>query len=79
MIKMHQVNIIIAIMITGLPTGAFSQSDLETAVSHLQFRSIGPARMGGRIADLAVIEAKPQVFYIGTASGGVWKTENHGT
>ena len=35
--------------------------------------------MGGRIADLAVVEAKPQVFYIGTASGGVWKTVNHGT
>ena len=35
--------------------------------------------MGGRIADLAVVEAKPQVFYVGTASGGVWKTVNHGT
>ncbi len=55
------------------------QTDLETALSHLQFRSIGPALMGGRIADLAVVEAKPQVFYIGTATGGVWKTVNHGT
>ena len=58
---------------------ARAQTDLETAVSHLQFRSIGPALMGGRIADLAVVEAKPQVFYLGTASGGVWKTVNHGT
>ncbi|MCH2463391.1 MAG: glycosyl hydrolase, partial [Gemmatimonadetes bacterium] len=58
---------------------ARAQADLETTVSHLQFRSIGPARMGGRIADLAVVEAKPQVFYVGTASGGVWKTVNHGT
>ncbi len=58
---------------------ARAQTDLETAVSHLQFRSIGPALMGGRIADLAVVEAKPQVFYVGTASGGVWKTVNHGT
>ena len=59
--------------------GTRAQTDLETAVSHLQFREIGPALMGGRIADLAVVEAKPQVFYIGTASGGVWKTVNHGT
>ena len=57
---------------------ARAQADLETTVSHLQFRSIGPARMGGRIADLAVVEATPQVFYVG-AAGGVWKTVNHGT
>ena len=35
--------------------------------------------MGGRIADLAVVESKPQIFYIATGTGGVWKTENHGT
>jgi photosystem II stability/assembly factor-like uncharacterized protein len=35
--------------------------------------------MGGRIADLAVVESKPQVFYVGAATGGLWKTVNHGT
>ena len=34
--------------------------------------------MGGRIADLAVVDSKPQIFYVGTAGGGLWKTENHG-
>ncbi len=34
--------------------------------------------MGGRIADLAVYEADPRIFYVGTAGGGVWKTENGG-
>ena len=53
--------------------------DLATAISRLEYREIGPALMGGRIADLAVVESKPQTFYIGAASGGVWKTENHGT
>ncbi len=52
---------------------------LESALSHLQYRGIGPALMGGRIADLAVVEAKPQVFYIATGTGGVWRTDNHGT
>ena len=60
-------------------TSAAAQTTLETAVSHLQYREIGPALMGGRIADLAVVESKPQVFYIATGTGGVWKTENHGT
>lgn len=62
------------------PTPLTGQApDLATTISRLEFREIGPALMGGRIADLAVVEAKPQIFYIGTATGGVWKTENHGT
>ena len=35
--------------------------------------------MGGRISSLEVVESKPQVFYLGTGTGGLWKTENHGT
>jgi photosystem II stability/assembly factor-like uncharacterized protein len=45
----------------------------------LHFRSIGPASMSGRISDVAVHEANPALFYVGTAHGGVWKTENNGT
>ena len=45
----------------------------------LHFRSIGPASMSGRISDLAVYEANPSIFYVGTAHGGVWKTTNAGT
>ncbi|HWI16221.1 MAG TPA: hypothetical protein VNT81_00630, partial [Vicinamibacterales bacterium] len=45
----------------------------------LKFRNIGPATMGGRIDDIAVLESNPAVFYVGTATGGLWKTVNHGT
>src|SRR3954466_11453068 len=45
----------------------------------LHFRAIGPASMSGRIADLAVYESNPSIFYVGTAHGGVWKTTNGGT
>ena len=61
------------------PAGTTAQTPLQAAISHLEYREIGPALMGGRIADLAVVESKPQVFYIATGTGGVWKTENHGT
>ena len=61
------------------PAPASAQTALETAISHLEYREIGPALMGGRIADIAVVESKPQVFYVGTGTGGVWKTVNHGT
>ena len=43
------------------------------------WRPIGPAVMGGRIDDIAVDEANPATFYIGYATGGIWKTENNGT
>lgn len=45
----------------------------------LRFRSIGPAVMGGRIDDFAVVESNPSIVYVGTASGGILKTVNGGT
>ncbi|MBI3493271.1 MAG: glycosyl hydrolase, partial [Acidobacteria bacterium] len=45
----------------------------------LHFRPLGPAGMSGRIADLAVYEPNPAIFYVGSAHGGVWKTTNGGT
>ena len=44
----------------------------------LHFRSIGPAIMSGRIADIAAYESNPAVFYVGTSHGGVWKTTSNG-
>ncbi|MFO0824239.1 MAG: hypothetical protein U0792_14190 [Gemmataceae bacterium] len=44
----------------------------------LKARCIGPANMGGRICDLAVVESDPDTFYVAAASGGVWKTTTGG-
>jgi photosystem II stability/assembly factor-like uncharacterized protein len=43
------------------------------------WRGIGPASMGGRIDDIAVVESNPYVYYVGFATSGVWKTTNNGT
>ncbi|MCY4572335.1 MAG: hypothetical protein OXF01_05990 [Gemmatimonadetes bacterium] len=48
------------------------------ATSALRFRTIGPTIMGGRVAELAVVESDPSTFYVGVATGGLWKTENAG-
>ncbi len=45
----------------------------------LSFRSIGPAVMGGRIDAVAVVETRPSTIFVGTASGGVFKSTNMGT
>jgi photosystem II stability/assembly factor-like uncharacterized protein len=50
----------------------------ESIINGLKWRNIGPANMGGRIDDFAVVENKPYIFYVATASGGVWKTINNG-
>ncbi len=49
------------------------------AIENLVWRSIGPAIMGGRIDDFAVVESDPRIVYVGTASGGIFKTSNAGT
>src|SRR2546422_4003791 len=45
----------------------------------LRFREIGPASPAGRIDDFAVLESNPAIFYVATATGGLWKTVNQGT
>ena len=45
---------------------------------NLKPRSIGPAGMSGRITTIDAVVANPNIFYVGAASGGVWKTENSG-
>jgi photosystem II stability/assembly factor-like uncharacterized protein len=44
----------------------------------LKFREIGPANMGGRVDDFAVVESNTNIVYAGTAGGGVWKSVNSG-
>ncbi|MDH4069019.1 MAG: hypothetical protein OEV30_01205 [Ignavibacteria bacterium] len=45
----------------------------------LKARSIGPAGMSGRVTSIDVVNDNPQIIYVGTASGGLWKSESGGT
>ncbi|MGD0569582.1 MAG: glycosyl hydrolase [Candidatus Sulfotelmatobacter sp.] len=45
----------------------------------LKFRLIGPAVASGRVIAIAVNPKNKVEYYVGVASGGVWKTENDGT
>src|SRR5207248_9732608 len=49
----------------------------HSLLAPFQFRSIGPASMGGRIDDIAVAESDPNSIYIGNATGGVLKSVNN--
>jgi len=47
--------------------------------SGLKFRLIGPAVASGRVMSIAVNPRDKFEYYVGVASGGVWKTVNDGT
>ena len=57
---------------------AATKSPMEEAFGRLEWRSIGPANMGGRIADVEGVPGDPNVVYVASASGGLWKTTNGG-
>ena len=44
----------------------------------MNIRNIGPAGMSGRVTAIDVDLSNPERIYIGTASGGVWLSENAG-
>ncbi len=61
-------------------TAPFQGTDsLDASIfRNLHWRNIGPANMMGRVTDVEGVPGNPDLVYVGTASGGVWKTENGG-
>jgi hypothetical protein len=51
---------------------------VDAVLSGLEWRSIGPANMTGRVTDVEGIPGPSRTFYVAAASGGVWKTTNNG-
>src|SRR5437016_256108 len=62
------------------PPAEGGRSGLDSSLfERLEFRSIGPASMGGRVTDVEGIPGNPYLIYVATASGGLFKTTNGGT
>lgn len=59
-------------------TGLFAQSIDMEYLKPMKARNIGPGGMSGRVTAIDVEVDNPAVFYVGTASGGIWKTTNGG-
>ena len=54
-----------------------SSYEINNYLKPLKWRNIGPSRGGRSVTSCGVIN-NPQVYYMGTTGGGVWKTENAG-
>jgi len=61
------------------PTSDQARPRIEPSLfDNLEWRNIGPAIMGGRTTDIEGVPGNPNVVYVATASGGLWKTTNGG-
>ncbi|HEY6867874.1 MAG TPA: hypothetical protein VI792_11495, partial [Candidatus Eisenbacteria bacterium] len=78
------VSLVVARNTSAAPAAPARGSEAPVALEpglfrELTWRSIGPANMGGRISDFAVVEKHPATFYVATGTGGLFKTVNAGT
>ena len=66
--------LVILISVTCLSAQEFS-IDL---VENMKPRNIGPGGMSGRVTAIDVVHKNPDIMYVGTASGGLWKSTSGG-
>jgi photosystem II stability/assembly factor-like uncharacterized protein len=65
--------VLIPMFLAAGPAGAQRGAPLD-----IPFRNIGPAISGGRVTAVAGLPGNYNVYYVGTAGGGLWKTVNGG-
>jgi len=67
-------------LVTATPSSVMALAEGEASpLTSLKMRNIGPAITGGRISDIAMMPGGHHHFLVGTASGGMWLTEDAGT
>ncbi len=81
---MRNVHIIagfLSLSIAGISIAGWAQKIQPTAFDNyfkpLKWRNIGPFRGGRSVTSCGVVN-NPQVYYMGTTGGGIWKTDNAG-
>ena len=73
---MKKISLLLFILISFT---ALSQKSTLDFFKNLKARNIGPAGMSGRVTCIDAVNANTDIIYVGSASGGVWKTDNGGT
>ena len=66
----------LAVVGLALPTSA-QKLDMSR-FEGMKPRAIGPAGMSGRVTAIDVVVREPDIIYVGTASGGLWKSTSGG-
>ena len=69
---------ILTIYILFIPYFLSSQKLDMGLFEKIEPRSIGPGGMAGRITSIDVVHTQSEIIYVGTASGGLWKSTSGG-
>ena len=64
------------LLVPVLPHAIKAQTVPPEQLAALTYRHIGP--VGNRIASVSGVAGDPLTYYVGAASGGLWKTEDAG-
>src|SRR5688572_7173774 len=64
-------------LVVALPVAELAAQD-SLFLGRMRWRMVGPNR-GGRVTAVTGVRSQPNTFYMGVASGGVWKTTDAGT
>ncbi|HEU4996869.1 MAG TPA: hypothetical protein VFT29_18760 [Gemmatimonadaceae bacterium] len=64
-------------IVLGLLSTTVAQAQDSALFKGLRYRMVGPNR-GGRVTAVTGVSSQPATFYMGVASGGVWKTIDAG-
>jgi photosystem II stability/assembly factor-like uncharacterized protein len=71
-------SLLLIVALCALTVPARSQSNIDPAFFNgLRYRLVGPAR-GGRVTTVTGVPSQPKTFYMGVASGGLFKTTDSG-
>ena len=65
-------------MLFGSLSAVAPAADENSPYANLKWRLVGPAVAGGRVPAVAGTASDPNLYYLGSAGGGVWKTVNGG-
>jgi photosystem II stability/assembly factor-like uncharacterized protein len=57
---------------------AIAQNVSMELLENLKPRNIGPGGMSGRVTSIDAVHENPEIIYVGTASGGLWKSTSGG-
>ncbi len=69
---------IITSVVLLISTGLFSQEFSMDMVKNMKPRNVGPGGMSGRVTAIDVVQSNTDIIYVGTASGGLWKSTSGG-
>lgn len=71
--------VLLAVLISiGFGFAAEPQSISSDLFKNLKWRHIGPASFGGRIDDVETIPENSSVIFVAAASGGIFRSQDHG-